>query len=134
MPNYGYLLLFRKYLHGGLPVPELLVTCPDLGCLPIQKKKKNYKKYIHGCLPVAELPTTWVELGCLPVKTSNISPWLFVLKSMWFTSKNLQNILMVSSYGVASHRYPSCLFIGKVYLSVWWLTNYDLWTGAIITS
>ena len=23
--NHGYLLLFRKYLHGGLPVPELLV-------------------------------------------------------------------------------------------------------------
>ena len=43
-------------------------------------------------LPVAELPTTWVELGCLPVKTSNISPWLFVLQSMWFTSKNLQHL------------------------------------------
>ena len=81
MPNYGYLLLFRKYLHGGLPVPELLVTCQNLDCLQIPKNKEQNNN----------------------IKLQAIFPWLFTscgvayhMGRTWlFTSKNKQYISVV---------------------------------------
>ena len=85
IPNHGYLLIFRKYIHGGLPVSEVFVICQNFGCLTIPKNKEwNTSKNI---------------------KLQAISPFFFFFTSCrvayhmgrtWlFTSKNKQYISVV---------------------------------------